>query len=257
MNYKIFYHLNSHKIFLYLFLAVFACQIFFWKQTEKHHAPFDLVPPAPNQYLLSALSLGDDEFLFRSLALRFQNSGDVFAGFVALKNYDYLRIYQWMKTLDTLNIKSNLVPSLASYYYSQTQKSEDTRYVINYLDEHSASDVDANWWWLFQAMYIAKINLKDLNVALDIAYKLAKNNVKSAPLWTKQAPAFILAEMGNNCLAFSVIENLIKESQNGARQLSAEEMNFMRHFINDRLTKLKNEKFDPTKCHSKKLSKTH
>jgi len=257
MNYKIFYHLNSHKIFLYLFLAAFSCQIFFWKETQKTHSPFELVPPAPNQYLLSALSLGDNEFLFRALALRFQNSGDVFAGFVALKNYDYSRIYQWMKTLDTLNAKSNLIPSLASYYYSQTQESQDTRYIVNYLDEHSANNIDANWWWLFQAMFIAKINLKDLDLALEIAHKLAQNNAPNAPLWTKQAPALIHAEKGDSCLAFSAIENLIKESENSSRQISAEEMNFMRHFIRERLTKLKKEKFDPTKCQLKKSSKMH
>lgn len=249
MNYKIFYHLNSHKIFFYLFCIVFTCQIFFWKKTEKLIPPFDIVPPAPNQYLISATSLGDKEFLFRILALRLQNSGDIFAGFVALKNYDYLRIYQWMKALDTLNDKSRLVPSMASYYYSQTQKTEDTRYIVNYLDEFASRDIDNQWWWLFQASYIAKINLKDMDRALELAYKLSTNNAVNAPLWTKQLPAFLHANMGDGCMAFGVIEKLIKESESGQRQIKPEELNFMRHFINDRLSKLKAQKFDPRKCH--------
>jgi hypothetical protein len=251
MTLRFFFHLYSHKIFFWLFLLALACQIFFWKKTESLKPAFDLVPPAPNQYLISTLSLGDNEFLFRILGARLQNSGDVFAGFVALKNYDYSRIYDWMKALDTLNQTSNFTPSLASYYYSQTQNAADTRYVIDYLDEHSAKNIDANWWWLFQATYIAKNNLKDFHRALELANKLSSNNAKNAPLWTKQLPAFISAEMGNECLAFGVIENLIKESESGARQISAEEMNFMRHFISERLQNLSKQKFNPRQCRHK------
>lgn len=248
MNFRIFYHANSHKIFLYFFLLAFACQIFFWKKTEKFKSSFDIVPPAPNQYLISAISLGDKEFLFRALAMRLQNSGDVFAGFVPLKNYDYSRIYDWMTTLDTLNSTSNFVPALASYYYAQTTKAEDSYYIIDYLDEHSSKDIDANWWWLFQAIFIAKKNLQDLDRALELAKKLAQNEAPNAPFWTKQMPAFIGEEKGDACLAFGVIQKLIKESESGVRQVKPEEMNFMRHFISERLSKLKKQKFDPRKC---------
>ncbi len=252
MNPRLFYHLYSHKIFFWLFVATFICQLFFWRETENLKPHFDIVPPVPNQYLVSALSLGDKEFLFRVLATRLQNSGDVFAGFVALKNYDYSRVHQWMTMLDTLNAKSNFVPAIAAYYYSQTQREEDVHYIVDYLDEHAAKDLDAKWWWLFQAIYIAKNNMHDMNRALDIAYKLSKNNSPSAPLWTKEMPAFIHEEMGDGCMAFTVIETLIKESESGTRQIKPEELNFMRHFINARLAKLQKQKFDPRKC-SKKL----
>jgi len=255
MNYRIFYHLNSHKIFFWLFLLTFALQIFFWYKTEKVKPNFALVPPAPNKYLTSAFSLGDKEFLFRILGMRLQNSGDVFAGFVSLKKYDYSRIYQWMKTLDELNDKSSFIPSLASYYYAGTKKKEDVRYIVDYLDEYASKDIDNNWWWAFQAIYIARNNLGDIDRALNLAYKLSQNNAKNAPIWTKEMPAFIHEERGEGCLAFSVIENLIKESENGQRQISANEMNFMRHFISDRLTKLKSQKFNPKKCSQMKSKK--
>ncbi len=248
MNYKTFYHLNSHKIFFWFFLFTFSLQVFFWYKTEKVKPSFDLIPPAPNKYLTAAFSLGDKEFLFRILGMRLQNSGDIFAGFISLKNYDYSRIYQWMKALDELNDKSSFIPSLASYYYSQTKKKEDVRYIVNYLDEYVSKDIDANWWWAFQGIYIARNNLGDIDRALDLAYKLSQNNAKNAPFWTKEMPAFIHEERGESCLAFSVIEKLIKESENGTRQITVEEMNFMRHFISDRLKKLKSQKFDPRKC---------
>ena len=61
-------------------------------------------------------------------------------------------------------------------------------------------------------------------------------------------PAFISEKKGDGCMAFKVIKNLMDESESGKRQISVEEMNFMRHFINNRLSKLKNQNFNPKKC---------
>jgi hypothetical protein len=252
MKFSIFFHLNSHKIFFYLFLFLLISQIFFWRFLEKNpQNNFDLVPSPPTKNLMSILSLGDEEFLFRALGLRLQNSGDVFAGFVALKNYDYQRIYGWMKALDSLNYQSNFIPSLASYYYSQTQNTKDSIYIINYLDEHASQDIDKKWWWMFQAVYIAKKNLKDDDLALKLAYKLSENKDPKAPFWTRQLPAFFHQEMGDNCLAFKIIENLIKEVESGDSKSKADDLNFMRHFINERLSSLQKQKFDPKKCQNK------
>ena len=61
-------------------------------------------------------------------------------------------------------------------------------------------------------------------------------------------PAFIYAKQGNNCMAFIIIQKIIEDNNSGGRQISVEEMNFMRYFINDRLKTLKNQNFDPRKC---------
>jgi hypothetical protein len=248
MGFDVFYHQNSHKIFFWLFIFTFVAQVFFWQKTENIKPYFEIVTPAPNPYIIQVFSLGDPEFLFRILAVRLQNSGDVFAGFTGLKNYDYARIYEWMLLLDELNPESNLVPALASYYYSQTQNKADNKYIVDYLDIHSAKNIDANWWWLVQAVYIAKNNLGNINRALNLAYKLSRNNAKNAPFWTKEMPAFIHEEKGEGCMAFAVIAKLIKESENGTRQIEPQEMNFIRYFINERLTKLQQQKFSPKQC---------
>ena len=247
-NFRLFFYIYSHKIFFWLFILVFIFQIFFWKIAEKYRVNYDIVPPAPSRHFTKAVSFGDEEFLFRILASRLQNSGDVFAGFVSLKKYEYSRIYDWMTTLDKLNSESKIVPSLASYYYSQSSNPEHINYILKYLDEHSSADIDKNWWWLFQATFIAKKDLNDLDKALYFAEKLAKNEAKEAPLWTKQMSAFIGEKKVDGCMAFKVIKNLIDVSEAGKRQISAEEMNFMRHFINNRLSKLKKQNFNPNKC---------
>ena len=54
--------------------------------------------------------------------------------------------------------------------------------------------------------------------------------------------------MGDGCVAFKIIKNLIDEIESGKRIAKPEEMNFMRYFINTRLNSLKNQKFNPKKC---------
>jgi hypothetical protein len=61
-------------------------------------------------------------------------------------------------------------------------------------------------------------------------------------------PAFIYQEMGNACLSFKIIESLIKEHEAGERKLEASELNFMKFFIKNRLSKLKKDKFNPLEC---------
>ncbi len=247
----IFYHHYCHRIFFWLFILCFIAQIFFWKKTESIHSPIEIVPQAPSQAIIQILSFGDNQFLFRILGVRLQNMGDVFAGFVSLKNYDYHRLYQWMTKLDTIDNNSRLIPSLASYYYSNTSKESDLRLLVKYLQEHSVNNVDKHWWWLFQATQIARNDIKDLDLAMSLAQQLASNQAKDAPLWTKQMPAFIAKVKGDNCLAFQVISKILTESENGIHKITAEEMNFMRYFIKKNLANFKQKKFDPRKCLNK------
>jgi hypothetical protein len=241
------YHLSSHKIFLRLFLLAFVCQIFFWIKTENIKPDFEIVPPAPSKQVIAA-ALGDKQFLFYALGTRLQNSGDIFAGFAALKRYNYQNLYDWMKRLDELDTQSHLIAALASYYYSQTQNKPDTRYIVDYLDEHVATNPPKKWWWLVQAMYIAKDTLKDKERALELAHKLGKIEGDDIPLWANQMPAMISKEFGDGCDAFLIIKNLIDEGESGKRKIEKKDMDFMYYFINERLRKLKKSGFDANKC---------
>jgi hypothetical protein len=61
-------------------------------------------------------------------------------------------------------------------------------------------------------------------------------------------PAFIHAEMGEDCEAFMVIDRIMKENESKVREIKPEEMDFMRYFIKYRLKTLRQKNFNPTKC---------
>ncbi len=239
---------NLHNFFIVGFLLCFILQIGFWFKSEQFKPDIYVVPPLPSNHSVAALSFGDEQFYFRVSALKIENAGDSFGRFTALKNYNYALLYDWFKLLDGLDHTSKYIPTLAAIYYSQTQNKEDTKYIVKYLDEYASGDIDENWWWMYQAFYIAHTTLKDNHLALKLAYKLSQNKNDKAPIWTRQLPAFVESKLGDDCSAFAVINKMLKDDVSGDKKISPKEMDFMRHFIKQRLEALKKKNFDPNKC---------
>ncbi len=218
--------------FLYLFVCL---QIISWSYTEKHVPKLGILDAVPSLTEAKIAALGDEQFYFRYLALNLQNSGDTFGRFTALKNYDYKVLEKWLFLLDELDYKSNFVPSIAAYYYSNTQKTEDNRYLVNYLEKHYDRLPREKWWWLGMAVNIANFKLKDRNLALRLAFKLSTTKGAHMPRWAQQMPAIIYAEMGEKRLALEIIKDLAERYDD----YSQGEINFMNNFIKERLGYLK------------------
>jgi len=220
---------NRFLLNLPLILAVFL-QAALWYSSRHIKPDLGILPEVPGSYEVKALALGDDQFLFRLFGLRLQMSGDTFGRSTPLKDYDYVKLSEWFRVFDSLDDKSNYIPSLAAYYFSLTQRHSDTIYVINYLQETAARDPVRKWWWLVQASIIAKYKLGDKEMALKIARKLDGIH-GDIPIWARQLPAFYLADMGEKEQAIIIIRDLLKNYKN----LPPEELNFMYYFVKDRL----------------------
>ncbi len=194
------------------------------------------VPPVPTEQAALALGLGDAQWFFRIGAFRLQNAGDGFGQVTPLKNYNYEQLFRWWTLLDALDPRSSFVPATAAYYFGATQNPrEQVPYVVRYLVEHSDKNPVANWWWYHQASYLARHRLKDADWALEIAYKLANlPEDADVPLWTRQLPAFILEKQGEYAQACQIILDILDSKDD----LTPHEINFILHFINDRIAKL-------------------
>lgn len=217
-------------IYLYAFLIL---QIMLWTQTKHFKPDFTIVPDVPSELSVKAFSFGDEQFYFRTLAFDLQNAGDTFGRFTALKLYNYPKLYQWFTLLAKLDNKSSFVPSIAAYYYSQTQNTPDVKYVVQYLEEDASRDLYNKWWWMGQAVYLANHKLKDKDWALKLAYKLASTPRNDIPMWAKQMPAFILEQKGEEEQAMQIIADILKNVDN----IDQGELNFMGYFVSERLKK--------------------
>ncbi len=221
----------SVRIYLFILLTI---QIVFSLYAKNYPPNLSIVPDVPSKSSIKAFAFGDEQLYFRILAYRIQNAGDTFGRFTALKLYNYRKLYNWFCLLDELDSKSDFVPSLASYYFSQTQNSKDVIYVVNYLSEHASKDLYHKWWWLSQAVYLANYKLHNKDLALRLAYKLASTPRNDIPLWAKQMPAFIHEQRGEYDQALVIINHIIDNINN----IPHGELNFMSYFIKERLGKM-------------------
>lgn len=226
-----------------IFLGLLAAQVAFWSQTHSILPNMSIVPDVPGREVVKALSLGDEQFYFRVLALQIQNAGDTYGRFTPLKDYDYDKLSKWFSLLDTLDNTSDYIPSLATYYYSQTQNTPDVRYIVDYLSAHAQGRVEQKWWWLIQAMYLANHKLEDKELALKVGAPLI--DARGIPLWARHFPAFIYEQQGEMEQALYVMEHVLKNYEE--EKLSREDFNFMKYFIEERIQKELPEGFDALK----------
>lgn len=190
------------------------------------------LPELHSDTVVAALSFGDAQAYFRIKGFEIQNAGDSFGRSTPLKDYDYSKLYKWLVLLNNLDNYSDFMPSVAGYYYSQTQYYPDNKYIVDFLILHSALYPDKKWWWLVQSIYLANHRLMDKNLALKLAYTLSK--IPNTPIWAKQMPAFIHEQLGEKDEAMFIIKNILDNVQN----IPEHELKFMYYFLNERLEKI-------------------
>lgn len=214
-----------------ILLLVLSVNVLFWANTRTIRPSLDVVPPVPGKEELAVLKMGDDQFYFRALALEMQNAGDTYGRFTALRNYNMDRIYHWFTLLDGLDSKSDMMPAMAAYYFSQTQNEEDTRPLANYLYEHSIRDIKHKWWWLLQAIYIAQYKLKDMDLALKVSAPLVNKDV---PIWAQQMAAVVREKRGEMEDALAIMETI----KDNADAIPERDLKYMVYFVKERLNRL-------------------
>jgi hypothetical protein len=209
-----------------------ACLLGNWWFTHKITPKLEIVPQVPTSTQVRAMALGDEQAYFRILALQMQMTGDTWGRFTPLKDYNYQDLQKWFYLLDELDAQSNFTPSIAAYYYSNTQRTSDVIYITEYLERHyDRGDHNKKWWWLSQAAQLANYRLKNRPLALRLAYKLANSGVPNLPRWIQQMPAFILEKMGE----YEQAMVFMREMSEHYKDFSQGEINFMNYFIKNRL----------------------
>jgi len=222
------------KKIIVLFI-VLSAQIAFARAYYDVRPELPIMEPPPTIAAMKLQSFGDAPFYFRWLGLQVQNAGDTYGRFTPLKDYDYALLEAWLTRLDALDARSNWMPTLAGHYFALTQNKEDTRHIINYLDQHASRNPTEKWWWFMQATYIANRRLGDQELALMMARKLREAKAENKPIWADQMEAFLLEKKGQYAEALAIIEAILQERE----KLTEGEMNFIRYFIEDRLEMLK------------------
>jgi hypothetical protein len=185
------------------------------------------VPPPPPAVVAPAMALGDPELYYRAAAFELQNTGDEGGRVTPLADYDYTRLGDWLDLLDQLDPIARYAPTLAAYYFGQTPDAADLRRIISYLSRVGARDPAHNWRWLTHAAYLARHRLEDMPLALTVARHLAGLTDRDVPLWVRQMPAFVLAEVVEREAARDLMMTILATDTS----LSPDEAALIRRFI--------------------------
>lgn len=202
---------RANNIFL---LAAIAANIIFWLGSSDLYAKWEGVPPVPTHEGAVMMALGDPEFAYRLGAITLQNLGDNGGRVTPMKDYEYDKLGKWFWLLHDLDPASDHVPMLAAYYFGATRVPKDVAVVVEYLAKIGDNPAGSKWRWLVQAVFLARHRLNDLDLALDIAYKLSKMKLldDTMPAWARQMPAFVLNEKGDRDSARKMIKSLLASS---------------------------------------------
>ena len=211
---------------------VLGLNLLFWCGSRDVYERWSGVPPVPTRNGAVMMALGDPELSYRSLALVIQNIGDIGADTTPLKDYDYKELGKWFFLLHSLDPVSDHVPMVAAYYFGATKVPKDVAAVVEYLSVVGQIPAGEKWHWLADAVYLAQHRMYDFDLALKLAYILAKMpNSDAMPQWARQMPAFVLGKKGDKEAARDMMENMLATQKN----LRPEEINAMKAFLVDRL----------------------
>ena len=219
------------QIVLWLVLLLNVC---FWYGARDILPKWPGVPPAPSEKSAETGALGDKQFAYRIWALSLQNFGDTGGQSTSLKDYDYTKLDPWFGLLRKMDPNSDHISLILAYYFGAVrERPESTKIVVKHLSEMGDTNKGDKWRWLAQAAFLAKHQLNDLPYALELAERLAKLEPEGGklPLWARQMPMILHADMGEKEMAIALIEGLLF----GDNNIHPNEINFMLSFLEDRL----------------------
>lgn len=213
--------------------AALGLNVLFWIGSSDVFSRWEGVPPVPSKEGALIMGLGDAQFSYRFGAITLQGLGDGGGQVTPLKDYDYEKLGQWFWLLHGLDPASNDVPMLAAYYFGGTPVPKDVAVVVDYLGVIGQNPAGNKWRWLAHAIFLARHRMNDMDLSLDLAYKLSKMEPvgDTLPIWARQMPAFVLAEKGDKQAAREIVENILLSSQ----QFHPNEVNFMKGYLSEQL----------------------
>ncbi len=222
---------NENTVKIFLFLALVA-NIGLWFSARGVQAKWMNVPPAPEQRFASAYGLGDPQLSYRSVGIMIQNMGDSGGRTTSLDDYNYEELVKWFFLQDFLDPYSNYVPYLAAFYFGGVQDPQKFKPVLDYLVAVGSRVDGEKWRFLAHAVYLARFELEDQDLALRLAQKLAAVNNPKMPHWTRQMPAFIMNAQGKKEAAYALLLEMLKTDP---KNLAPNESNFLRGYICERI----------------------
>lgn len=197
--------------------AALGAQLFFHyelKEPPKADKRLFLLHKPPDENTMRLAALGDPVFLGRLLMLNLQSFDTAQGQSASLNDLDYDSLGEWLNRIVELDPRADYPHFSAAKIYAQLKNPEKSRQMMRWVQKHFQDDPNGRWEWMAYAAQTAKYNLKDENLALELALDLHdRADPATTPLWARQLPAFFLENKNEYEAAASMLANLLDEGE--------------------------------------------
>ena len=194
------------------FLVLLGFQIFAHqlasRQANANYKPLT-TPFASTVY--RGLAMGSEKLFSYLLVIRLQLHDNQAGKHVRYSRLDYERLVDWLDQIYQLNTQSEYPTMLASRVYSQTRDKVRLRIILEYIDRTFMYNPQLHWRRLAEASVIAKHQLEDLELALQMADKLSSQPPSvEMPRWARDMQFILLGDMNEFETAITIIVALLQ-----------------------------------------------
>ena len=161
-----------------------------------------------------ALSFGSDQLLSYLMILAVQMHDNQKGQHVNYSYLDYQNLKDWLFTIYTLNPRSDYPAFMATRVYSQVPDKSKIRLMIKLVEQLFENNPAQHWRRMTEACLLAKHQLKDLTLALELARKIADIPATiKLPHWARDMKLVLLDELNQLESAQLLISSMLQSSE--------------------------------------------
>jgi hypothetical protein len=197
---------------LWGFLVLLASQILF-HQYRQSSAASDYQPLTNplNARVYRGIAMGSEHLMSYLLVIRLQLHDNQAGRHYSYAGIDYPLLIEWLEQITGLNPASEYPMMLASRVYSQTRDHSRLRLILGFIQRRFDDNPQLHWRRLAEATVIARHKLEDLEFALLMAEKLARQPATVVmPGWARDMRFLLLADMNELESAIAIIQALLQ-----------------------------------------------
>ncbi|MCP4335444.1 MAG: hypothetical protein GY785_22565 [Gammaproteobacteria bacterium] len=183
------------------------------------------------------LAMGSEQLFGYLLALRLQLHDNQVGQHFRYSLIDYDRLVNWLDRITDISTGTEYPMLLASRVYSSTGDRQRLRQILAFIERRFDDDPQLHWRRLAEASVVAKHRLGDIDLALAMARKLARQPASiEMPRWARDFEFLLLADLNELESAIAIVEALLQtEAVNDPDE---------RHFLQEKLLDFQQKLFE-------------
>jgi len=155
--------------------------------------------------------MGSEQLLGYLLAIRLQLHDNQAGQHFRYSLIDYAVLVDWLDLVSAVGPLSEYPTLLASRIYGQTSDPDRLRLILDFVERRFDDNPQLHWRRLAEASLLAKHKLHDLERALQMAEKIARQPASvQMPQWARDFQFLLLAELNEFESAIAIIQALLQ-----------------------------------------------